>query len=211
MPVSRPSHPWRRRKRNGNKIRIHGCNRRHPIPPPVAVREMRPAAGVYREGRAGRGVPADNVRRRRGDEYGGARVVYALQLPVRAWAGVARRRRGASRILGKFGGEAERRMIFETLYESARRGELLLIDGGFCHWHLRRDGQLTIREIISTRPGAGSEMLEVLRKTPGALFLFAKCPADLPSNTWYRRHGFICDGEETTKTGRKLMLWRLQL
>ena len=44
-------------------------------------------------------------------------------------------------------------MIFETLYESAQRGELLLVNGGMCHWHLRRDGQLTIREIISTRPG----------------------------------------------------------
>lgn len=39
-------------------------------------------------------------------------------------------------------------MIFETLCESAKRDELILVDGGFCHWHLRRDGQLTIREII---------------------------------------------------------------
>ena len=28
----------------------------------------------------------------------------------------------------------------------------MLADGGFCHWHLRRRGQLTIREIpIATR------------------------------------------------------------
>jgi len=102
-------------------------------------------------------------------------------------------------------------MIFETLHESAKRGELILIDGGFCHWHLRRDKQLTIREIISMRPGAGSEMLARLTAVPGAESIFAKCPADLSANDWYKRRGFICEGEQTTKSGRLLKLWRLQL
>ena len=111
-------------------------------------------------------------------------------------------------------------MIFETLYESSKRGELLLIDGGFCHWHLcKRDdpkrkikaNQITIREIISTRPGAGSEMLAKLKTTPGALSLFARCPVDLAANDWYRRQGFELEGQETTKTGRQLNLWRLTL
>ncbi len=102
-------------------------------------------------------------------------------------------------------------MIFEILYESYRRGELLLIDGGICHWHLRRDGQLTIREIISTRPGAGKEMLEILKHTPGSTSLFAKCPINLPANNWYEFRGFVYEGEENTKNGRKLNLWRLQL
>lgn len=75
-------------------------------------------------------------------------------------------------------------MIFETLWESARRGELMLIDGGFCHWHLRKDRQLTIREIIATRSGAGKEMLEQLKKQP-AQSIFAKCPEDLAANHWY--------------------------
>ena len=73
-------------------------------------------------------------------------------------------------------------MCFDQLYESAQRGELLLIDGGICHWHLRRDGQLTIREIIATRPGAGLEMLKVLRTVPGATSLYARCPVALASN-----------------------------
>jgi hypothetical protein len=30
-------------------------------------------------------------------------------------------------------------MIFEALHDAAKRGELLLVSGGFCHWHLRRD------------------------------------------------------------------------
>lgn len=102
-------------------------------------------------------------------------------------------------------------MIFETLYESAQRGELLLIDGGFCHWHLRRDGQLTIREIISTRPGAGSAMLDQLKVVTGAVSIFAKCPVDLMANDWYSRRGFTLETTETTKTGRKLNHWRLVL
>lgn len=102
-------------------------------------------------------------------------------------------------------------MIFETLYDSAKRGELLLIDGGFCHWHLRRDGQLTIREIISTKPGAGSAMLSELMFNPDATSIFAKCPADLPANDWYERRGFVCEGVETTRTGRELKLWRFDL
>lgn len=102
-------------------------------------------------------------------------------------------------------------MIFETLYESAQRGELLLVDGGMCHWHLRRDGQLTIREIISTRKGAGSAILAQLRQTPGASSLFAKCPVDLAANDWYQRRGFVLEGAETTPSGRRLNLWRLPL
>ncbi len=99
-------------------------------------------------------------------------------------------------------------MIFETLFESAQRGELLLIDGGFCHWHLRRDGQLTIREIISTRPGAGSEMLAILRRQ-SADSIFAKCPTDLAANDWYQRRGFQLEQTETTRTGRRVNHWRL--
>lgn len=101
-------------------------------------------------------------------------------------------------------------MIFETLYESAQRGELLLVDGGMCHWHLRRDGQLTIREIISIRPGAGSVMLAELKRQP-ASSIFAKCPVELDANDWYIRRGFDFEGTETTRTGRTLNLWRLML
>lgn len=106
-------------------------------------------------------------------------------------------------------------MIFETLHESAQRGELILIDGGFCHWHLRRDGQLTIREIVvlpeRQRQGLGTAMLEQLKRTSGATSIFAKCPANLPANGWYIRRGFAHEGIETTRTGRTLRKWRLLL
>lgn len=104
-----------------------------------------------------------------------------------------------------------RNVIFEALYSSAQRGELLLVEGGFCHWHLRRDGQLTIREIISTSPGAGSRMLATLLQTPGARTIVAKCPTSLPSNNWYRRRGFALIRTELTRTGRTLNVWQLSL
>ncbi len=99
-------------------------------------------------------------------------------------------------------------MIFESLHDSANAGELLLIDGGYCRWHLRRDGTITIYEIISTRPGAGWEMLSRLirQRKP----IQAKCPQDLPANAWYRRRGFRLAGIETTRSGRMLNIWRLE-
>lgn len=106
-------------------------------------------------------------------------------------------------------------MIFETLHDSAQRGELILVDGGLCHWHLRRDGQLTIREIIVLPEcqgrGVGTAILDTLRQVSGAASLFAKCPANLPANGWYQRRGFVAEGTETTKTGRTINLWRLTL
>jgi hypothetical protein len=102
-------------------------------------------------------------------------------------------------------------MCFEQLHESSKRGELLLVDGGMCHWHLRRDGQLTIREIISTKPGAGSTMLARLKTTPGAECIVAKCPADLSANCWYERKGFVLASTEAAKSGRPINVWRLAL
>lgn|SRR5512139_3229434 len=102
-------------------------------------------------------------------------------------------------------------MIFEVLYDSSQRGELLLVEGGICHWHLRRNGQLTIREIIATKPGAGKRMLDILLTVPGAISIFAKCPKELASNSWYNNRGFVLEGTEITKSGKVLNLWRLQL
>lgn len=104
-------------------------------------------------------------------------------------------------------------MIFDALYESALRGELLLVDGGLCHFHLRRDGQLTIREIIAHPPGCGvgTAMLERLKAVPGARFLLAKCPIDLEANRWYAARGFALVAMEQTGTGRLLNVWVLGL
>lgn len=107
-------------------------------------------------------------------------------------------------------------MIFETLNESNNRAGLLLAKGGMCHFHYRRDGQITIREIIvdvfCQRAGIGRRMLaEIIAGHPEATSVFAKCPADLPANGWYAHIGFQLEGTETTRSGRQVNLWRLPL
>lgn len=101
-------------------------------------------------------------------------------------------------------------MVFESLYKSAELGELMVIDGGLCQWHLRRDDQLTIQVIIATKKGAGSKMLQRLKEKP-AKFIFAKCPADLEANGWYEKKGFRLIDTSQTKTGRLVNHWRMEL
>lgn len=98
--------------------------------------------------------------------------------------------------------------MFEQLITAQNRGELILIDGGFCRYHLRGDGQLTIYEILSQKEGNGKRMLASLEKVPNVHSILAKCPADLPANQWYLKNGFIHDGIETTRSGRQLIVWR---
>ena len=102
-------------------------------------------------------------------------------------------------------------MIFQTLTESAERNELMLVENGICNWHLRRDGQLTIKEIISTRKGAGYKMLRRLERTIGATSLFAKCPVRLEANSWYTRQGFHVERMEFLPGGSKVLHWRKRL
>ena len=106
-------------------------------------------------------------------------------------------------------------MIFESLAKAALRGELILVEGGLCHWHLRSDGQITIREIIvlpeHRGKGVGTGMLNELKRVEGARSIFAKCPVDLEANAWYAARGFTREDMEIIGTGRKLNLWRLVL
>lgn len=106
-------------------------------------------------------------------------------------------------------------MIFGTLNESNERGELLLVDGGMCHWHLRLDKVITIREIIVQRDrqgqGIGRTILEQLIAVPGAIAIRAKCPEDLPANGWYRAMGFEMAYVDVAKSGKRLFVWELAL
>lgn len=105
-------------------------------------------------------------------------------------------------------------MIFESLYESAENGELILVNGGLCRYHIRRDKQLTIREIIVLPEkqgiGIGTSMLDILKKK-NVDSIFAKCPAELPSNNWYKINGFILEDKEENRRGNKINHWRLWL
>jgi ribosomal protein S18 acetylase RimI-like enzyme len=106
-------------------------------------------------------------------------------------------------------------MIFNTLWAAAQAGELILIDGAMCHWHLCRTGQITIREIIVLpqyqRQGRGQAILRSLSRVPGAVSLLARCPHDLPANQWYERQGFHVLKMGTSKTGREITTWQRQL
>lgn len=102
-------------------------------------------------------------------------------------------------------------MVFESIYESAQAKELILIDGGFCRYHVRKDGDLTIREIISTRPGAGTEMLNMLKENKKIYSIFARCPARLEANKWYQKKGFEMEKKEKSKQGAEILCWRLRL
>lgn len=101
-------------------------------------------------------------------------------------------------------------MVLNALVEAHKQGELILIDGGFCRWHLLKNGQITIYEIFSMRQGAGSEILEMLKKKQ-ADSIFAKCPVNYPSNKWYRRKGFHLEEVQSDRKGNELYCWRLTL
>lgn len=106
-------------------------------------------------------------------------------------------------------------MIFEALQESLERGELLLLEGALCRYHLRRDGQITIQEILVTpshrRQKKASQIVSMLSKKAGAKQIVARCPVDLESNFFWAALGFQAQSIETTKSGRKINVWVLLL
>ncbi len=93
-------------------------------------------------------------------------------------------------------------MIFAALSEAMQKGELILRQGGLCHWHRRKDGVVVIREILvlpsMRRAGLGRSMLDEARtSSPGYTAVVAKCPAAYESgNAFWAGMGF-------TKTGEK--------
>lgn len=100
-------------------------------------------------------------------------------------------------------------MILNSLIESNDRNELILIEGGICQFYKCKNGSLTIRSILSQRPGAGSEMLQKLidLKPP---FITAKVPLDWAANSWYEKRGFTLLGRAYSR-GRQLNKWVLIL
>ena len=85
-------------------------------------------------------------------------------------------------------------MIFVALVEAADRGELILLDGGMCRYHRRRDGVVVIREILvlpeRRKTGIGKELYrQVLLSAHGSV-IQARCPAVYESNGFWRAIGF---------------------
>ncbi len=85
-------------------------------------------------------------------------------------------------------------MVFVILADAARKGELILVQDGYCHWHKSKNGVVTIYEIMvlpnSRMKGIGRKMLaEVEMKNLGCV-IRAKCPVKYPSNRWWAQMGF---------------------
>jgi GNAT superfamily N-acetyltransferase len=87
-------------------------------------------------------------------------------------------------------------VIFEALSEACGRGELMLEDGALCRFHLRRDGTLTVREllVLPRRRGEGRARRIIthllVRYRDAASRMVAKCPADLEANGFWEHLGF---------------------
>lgn len=99
-------------------------------------------------------------------------------------------------------------MLFEKLIEAENKKELILVDGGICVYHVRRDKQLTIHVILSQKKGVGYQMLKKLESISDITSIFAKCPSDLPAVDWYKRNGFVEECVQTLKSGRSLIYFR---
>lgn len=96
-------------------------------------------------------------------------------------------------------------MIYAALSEAAERGELILVDGGMCRFHCRKDGVVVIREVLvlpaHRRLGVGRRMVARVRSLHPKARLLAKCPiADAQGrigvgNVFWRHLGFVCLSE----------------
>jgi GNAT superfamily N-acetyltransferase len=86
-------------------------------------------------------------------------------------------------------------MIFTSISESAERGELLLVTDGFCRFHRRRDGVVTIREIIvlpfRRRTGVGRRLIAGVLTASNGSVLRARCPEKyVEANLFWPAMGF---------------------
>jgi GNAT superfamily N-acetyltransferase len=99
-------------------------------------------------------------------------------------------------------------VIFVALDEAAAKGELLLVEGGMCRFHYRRDGVVVVREILVLPEfrgrGIGRELLCRVRQRRPGCDLLAKCPTSYVSNGFWAKMGFTL---ETTE--KDVNTWRL--
>jgi GNAT superfamily N-acetyltransferase len=99
-------------------------------------------------------------------------------------------------------------VIFVALNEAAQKGKLLLVDGGMLRFHLRRDGVVTIHELIvlpsHRRRGIGRRLVQEVRdRYPGAVIRLT-CPGEYEANRFWRAMGF---GIAAYKPGGRLAVW----
>ena len=86
-------------------------------------------------------------------------------------------------------------MIFSALCESANRGELILARDGMLRYHVRKDGVLTIREILvlpfRRRTKLDTQLLQELTAKHPSNTLRATCPVKYSeANLFWAAKGF---------------------
>lgn len=85
-------------------------------------------------------------------------------------------------------------MIFVALSEAADRGQLLLVEGGLCRFHRRRDGVVVIRELLvlpaRRRQRIGRGLVQEVLCRAGNLPVQARCPAAYEANGFWAAMGF---------------------
>jgi GNAT superfamily N-acetyltransferase len=105
-------------------------------------------------------------------------------------------------------------MIFEALHDSLKRNELILVEGGYCRFHQKKNGSIVIYELMVLphyrNKGIATSILEHL-KALNPTYIEAKCPEDLPANTWYKNRGFKADSLYVTSSSRTLIVWKMKL
>lgn len=101
----------------------------------------------------------------------------------------------------------------ERIYE---KGGLILKEGAFCEWLLRRDGQATIHQIFVghefRNQGIARDMINTIKENPDVMIILAKCPTHYPSNSFWEKMGFENVREEVSRNGKTILnVWELDL
>lgn len=106
-------------------------------------------------------------------------------------------------------GLRDQKLVLTTLVHAHEQGRLMLLDGGYCRWHQRRDGRIVICEIISQVPGCGQRILRRLQAQEGVAEIIARCPSTWDANDWYERRGFKMSGTASDGLGGTMNIWAL--
>lgn len=85
-------------------------------------------------------------------------------------------------------------MNLVPLVDAADRGELILVNGGMCHYHSRKDGVVVIRELLVVPErrshGIGKSLVTEVRRRHPSNLIRAKCPTDWSANKFWDHIGF---------------------
>lgn len=105
-------------------------------------------------------------------------------------------------------------MIFVILNESARKGELLLVDGGMLRFTIKQNGDITLNEIIvlpsHRRKGIGQSLIQRVIDDYPCSELSGHVPiAYIEANAMYVKLEFTLLRKEKARTGTVMNTWVL--